>query len=420
MDELHHFRPRTEEEVRAALLEIRRRGWKALPTGAGTKLPWLRSREQGYNTVVRVSTALLREVTDLDPENLTVSAQAGLSLQDLQSALAGHGQWLPLESPWGEEASLGGIVSSGLPGPLAFGYGSPRDLVLGVRAVLPGGGTVRFGGKTVKNVAGYDVSKLFVGSLGTLGVVTEITFRLRPLPRADSTLLFTASSAQRLEEALELLLRAPQPIVAVEVLNEGAMRRVRWPLPRAAESLGAAVRLQGTRAVVAMAADRLSKELVRSDPESRLEALEGPQSGAFWNRSFRELYTGWAKDSVVFRLRTRVRNVVEIFRALAADPEAVLWMGAGTGQGYLRYVRQNLGNGLPDFLLWLRRSLAPLAARVDLLCMPGADWLKPAWSSLPLWDVHPGAYRRMVQIREVFDPQRIMAPYPPFEELDGR
>jgi D-lactate dehydrogenase (cytochrome) len=122
------------------------------------------------------------------PEDLCVTVRAGTPLTDLDTTLAEDGLWVPLVSPWAG-STIGGVVSTNLNGPARMRYGAVRDLVLGVRVVLSDGRRLRFGRPVVKNVAGYDMAKLFVGAHGTLGLITEVTLRLMPLPRARRGLL---------------------------------------------------------------------------------------------------------------------------------------------------------------------------------------------------------------------------------------
>jgi D-lactate dehydrogenase (cytochrome) len=138
-----------------------------------------------------LSTEKLRGVVAYAPEDLYVTMRAGTPLADLQATLAADGLWAPLVSPW-VESTIGGIISTNLNGPQRMRYGAVRDLVLGMRVVLPDGRCLRLGRPLVKNVAGYDMAKLFVGAYGTLGLITEVTLRLSPLPRLRRSLLVAA------------------------------------------------------------------------------------------------------------------------------------------------------------------------------------------------------------------------------------
>ena len=147
-------------------------------------------------TDVVLSTRALTGILEYAPEDMYVTVGAGTSLSELQNALRKDRMWVPLVSPW-QESSVGGIVATNLNAPLRMRYGSIRDLVLAVTAVLPDGRVIRVGRPVVKNVAGYDLTKLFVGSHGTLGLIGDISFKIMPLPRAVTTLVIPIASLDR-------------------------------------------------------------------------------------------------------------------------------------------------------------------------------------------------------------------------------
>lgn len=175
------------------------REWPVVwPRGAGTKTG-LRPPEDA----VVVELSQLRGVVDYDPGEFTFTALAGTPVREVEDLLARHGQYLPFDPPLAASgATLGGTLASGLSGPGRYRYGGVRDFVLGVRFVDCDGHLVRAGGKVVKNAAGFDLAKLFVGSLGQLGVLVEVSFKVFPAPRARATVRV---SRGRLEEAWEVL-----------------------------------------------------------------------------------------------------------------------------------------------------------------------------------------------------------------------
>lgn len=150
----------------------------------------------------------LAAIIDYQPDDLTVTCQPGLTLGALQKALAPRGQWLPLDVPLPDRAAVGGIVSAAQVGFTRAAYGAPRDQVIGVRAVMTGGLEVKGGGRVVKNVAGYDVCKLFTGAWGTAGIITEVSFKIRARPQREvaatwrmDTLQAAAQTAHRMNLA---------------------------------------------------------------------------------------------------------------------------------------------------------------------------------------------------------------------------
>lgn len=172
------------DEVVSALQAARLRGQGVIPWGAGTQMA-LGNSPTRYDMALDMTG--LHDIVEHDTPNLTVTVQAGVRLADLQIALGRAGQFLPLDPPF-PDATLGGLIATDVSGPWRLGYGTLRDLVLGLRVVRPDGTVLKLGGKTMKNVAGYDLVKLTIGSLGTLGVITEVTLRTYAFPPSNRTL----------------------------------------------------------------------------------------------------------------------------------------------------------------------------------------------------------------------------------------
>ncbi len=163
-------------------------GWTVVPAGSGA---WLDIGNPLLSANIILSTSRLNRILYHEPADLVASAEAGVTLDNFNRHLAENGQFLPLDPPDDSRATIGGVVATGLRGPHSYGYGAPRNFVIGMKVVLADGTMVRAGGNVVKNVAGYDLCKLFTGSYGTLGLITELTFKLRPLPRKSWTVIVT-------------------------------------------------------------------------------------------------------------------------------------------------------------------------------------------------------------------------------------
>lgn len=182
-----------EAQVVAVMKQASQSGWTVKPFGSGTQMP---GDACGQPIDIALSTCRMNQVLAYSPEDLVVTAQPGASLAKLQTVLAEQEKMLPLD-PWvSKHATLGGITATGISGPRRALYGTVRDMAIALRVVYPDGTVVRTGSKVVKNVAGYDMTKLFVGSRGTLGVITEVTFKLRPLPLHRETVVLTGIAAQ--------------------------------------------------------------------------------------------------------------------------------------------------------------------------------------------------------------------------------
>src|SRR5690242_7865875 len=186
--------PASAEEISEVLKLASHKGWKVLPAGGGT---WLKSKAD-----LIVSIQRLDQIVEHEPADLIAIAQAGVKLSDFNAKLAENGQWLPLDSPDDGRATIGGVVATGIGGPQQFGYARPRGSVIGMKVVLGDGSLIKAGGRVVKNVAGYDLCKLFTGSFGSLGIITELNFKLRPRPAREVTVIGTGSARAILDARL--------------------------------------------------------------------------------------------------------------------------------------------------------------------------------------------------------------------------
>ena len=153
--------------------------------------------------VADVSLEAVAEFVEHVPEDMTATVQAGMCLAVFQKRLAASGQWLPVDPPNPESVTIGELLAKNLSGPRRFGCGTVRDWLIGLAVVLPDGRLIRNGGKVVKNVAGFDLCRLFVGARDTLGIIVEATFKLLPLPEAEAHLARPCESLGEAEEVLE-------------------------------------------------------------------------------------------------------------------------------------------------------------------------------------------------------------------------
>ncbi|HYK85233.1 MAG TPA: FAD-binding oxidoreductase [Ktedonobacteraceae bacterium] len=171
---------------------------------------------------VLLETGRLTRLLEHEAPDLTCQVEAGLTLAALQAQLATKGQWLALDPPDAQQATLGGLLASNTCGPKRLRYGSARDLVIGLQVVQANGEVARSGGRVVKNVAGYDLNKLYIGSLGTLGVIVEANFKLQPLPLAERTLLLTYTTAADAMQTVTTVLGSLITPSAMELIDPGA------------------------------------------------------------------------------------------------------------------------------------------------------------------------------------------------------
>ncbi|MCO5992429.1 FAD-binding oxidoreductase [Actinoallomurus rhizosphaericola] len=209
--------PGTVAEAAELMRAAAEHGLTVVPRGAGTKMHW-GAPPDGCDLLV--DTRRLHRIVEHAAGDLVVKTEAGLALDDLREALAGSRQQLALD-PLPPGGTVGGVLATGTAGPRRLLYGSARDLLIGVTVVRADGVVAHAGGKVVKNVAGYDLGKLFTGSYGTLGLIVEAAFRLHPLPRAIAYVSATAADAGQALAMVQALLRSALVPAAIEVDGPG-------------------------------------------------------------------------------------------------------------------------------------------------------------------------------------------------------
>jgi glycolate oxidase FAD binding subunit len=201
--------PESVEQVSDSLRLANEQHRAVVPIGLGAFLH-LGMPPRQYDTAL--SLQRLDKILDYQPTDMTVTVEAGLSLARLQEVLSEHGQWLPIDPPFPERVTIGGLIAANLSGPARLSQGTIRDSLIGLKAVRADGTIIKGGGRVVKNVAGYDVPKLFCGSLGTLGVILEATFKVRPKPETQTVLSLSFPSVQStMDFALTTLQSELQP-----------------------------------------------------------------------------------------------------------------------------------------------------------------------------------------------------------------
>ena len=285
--------PVSDAEVAAVLRLAGEEGWRVLPVGAGL------SPRYGSEADLELSSRRRRGSPEHEPGDLVATVQAGVTLGDLDDALRREGQWLPLDPPAWPWATVGGVVGSGLGGPLAQAYGRPRDQVLGLTLVDGQGRVLKLGGRVVKNVAGFDLVRLAVGSRGALGVVTSVSFRLYPVPADDRTLVWEADDPEGAWALGRRLARLPIPVAALEIVClevQGKGARVHG----GSSPLGPGYHRVLARVVgSAGAAERMARELEAAGRAPDRPG-KGPDGALGWN----ELAEDEGRGEMVLRARS--------------------------------------------------------------------------------------------------------------------
>ena len=342
----------------------------------------------------------LTRVTEDNPDDLTVSVEAGITAGALAARLAARHQWLPVDPPGWQSRTIGGLVATNAHGPLRARYGTLRDLLLGVRFVQAHGVSTWGGARVVKSVTGYDVPKLMVGSLGTLGVLTELTLRLHPMPESELTWLAAFPSAAAAQAFVACVLDSTLQPSRVELLSGAALRACAATPARAAVAIAigsveAAVRDQGA----------LVEDFAR-----RAGGGAAVAPAAFWERYDRAFARG--DGEMVLQVASLPSRLADTVDAIERGQEG-LGSGAAvmiTGCAAVATLRVTLTGaeleGAARFIERLRAFVGDFGGSVVIQSGPIAlrAGLDP-WGPLD-----PAALALMRALKDEFDPHRVLNP----------
>ena len=274
--------PASAEQVAETLKYAAEHDLAVIPFRNGTKLG-AGNLPRRYDLALSLKD--LNQVWHYEPGDLTVSVEPGMKLGDFQHFLARHRLWLPLDPAGGLRASVGGILAANASGPLRLRYGTARDMVVGMKIATTDGKLIRTGGRVVKNVAGYDLAKLLIGSYGTLGVIVEASFKLFPVPAERCTVVVSAPTLQVAREFRRRLLASPLTPMRVLMLEAAAETLVsgNWPEEERREGFRIWVEAGGSAALV----ERHKRDLpqLAQAAGASAEPMDASQTEANWARA---------------------------------------------------------------------------------------------------------------------------------------
>ena len=385
--------PHNPEQIGTALRLCAEAEASVIPRGGGTAM--------GLGNIplqadVILGLERLDGLVEHDDANLTATAQAGITVAAMEKILAQQNQFLAVEPPKPHLATIGGAVAANINGARRMFHGGVRDLVIGMKMALADGRQIKAGGKVVKNVAGYDMCKLFVGSLGTLGVITEVTFKLAPIPESAATLVASGPLAQGLRLANEIsqstLLPSALAILSADVSKAADLS---FPMP------AVAVRAEGFNEAVARHL-RETQDLA-GRIGLRAEILRDGSHELLWDQVRDFAADG---DNVLYRVTVPPASLAEV----AVKIEQ--WSASGRPVRFIAHA----GSGVvwvsleadPSAAAWFGK-LSTLAeehkGHVVMAAAPPA--LK---EGVDVWGPSPQSLAIMREIKQQFDPQRILSP----------
>ena len=379
--------PTSAEELAAALKAADDAGQAVAAVGGGTQLD-LGMPPRRLDQVIE--TTGLNRVVEYEPADLTVTVEAGMRFAELQKRLAEEGQFLALDPPVAEGATIGGVIATNASGPLRFAFGTARDLVIGTRVANPGGSLTRAGGRVVKNVAGYDLNKLYVGSLGTLSIIVELSFKLAPIPPAAESIVGQFEDVAAARSVINSVVHSPLSPLAIELLGPGAATAAGLP---AGNLL--VFRVGGYPQAVERQVRDLSA-LVEKHGGQRVDA-----SPTTWDDLARMRVTARQREVVLKGAApiSTSASMVDLFSTRLEGLEPLVWSHAGSGVAYAACHAPTA-----EVLSSLRREVAALGNNASLVIERCPIELK---RSIDVWG-EPGAdFYLMQRLKQQFDPKGV-------------
>ncbi len=404
--------PRSVAEVSAVMAFASAEGLKVVPRGSGTKMA-LGGIPERVDLVLVLSR--LNGVVDYEPADTTASFQAGVLLKDAQAILGRNRQLIGLDPPYADLATLGGILATNSSGPRRLRYGASRDLVIAIRVVHADGRVTKGGAKVVKNVTGYDMNKLYIGSLGTLAIIVEATFRLHPVPALERTFLAPFRTIDVASGAVARILDSPVVPSAVELFNPKASRQVaeQAGVPWPEGGYGLAVATGSVRREAVDAQLETVRRLCRDMATPEAYILDGRVHDAFW-RATRDFGLGDGLRSVLKAsvLLTTVAEAVRVGEEVAAKQGLDLGVVSDAGSGIIRYYLtggpaspERFPQGVAEAVNRLRAFAREAEGNLVILEAP-----PEVKERVDVWGLTERALPLMQRPKAEFDPQRILNP----------
>jgi glycolate oxidase FAD binding subunit len=382
--------PCTVAELADIITHSDRHGWGILPYGSGSKLNW---GGIGKNIQLAISTQRLNQIVDHAVGDLTVTVEAGVKFSDLQALLASTGQFLPLDPAYPQEATIGGIIATADTGSLRHRYGGVRDLLLGITFVRADGQIAKAGGRVVKNVAGYDLMKLFTGSYGSLGILTEVTLRVYPIPEASGTVVLTGK-VEAIASITKTLLASSLTPHAADLLSPAVVAQL-----GIGEGMGLCVRFQSIT-------DSVKQQAAQTLEMGTQLGLQGnlylEDEAHLWQRLPEPIFAASHKPAIICKIGvslTAATTTLTQLEALTSGPTIGL-IHAGSGLGLLRLEPTVSA----DTILQMRQICQEHNGFLTVLEAPIS--LK---EQLDVWGYSGNALELMRGIKQKFDPKSLLS-----------
>lgn len=365
---------------------------------------------------VVLSVQRLQQQLAYEPGDMTTTVQAGLRLADLQASLSQHGQFLALDPSASDTTTAGGIVAANLTGPRRLLYGSARDLLLGSAVISLDGKRTKAGGRVVKNVTGYDLNKLYIGSLGTLAVIVELTWKVHPKPPGEQTLGIGVTELADLAELQQTLVALPLRLNSLVLLNHAAVAELTSQTGAASPETPYLflARLEGSPEVLAHQASSMAAALrdLFLTGKTRVLTWADDEQSRLWQalEAYPLILAQTAPHSIVSKVSLRMAAVPEFVETMdaAATANGTTWpllVHAGHGVAYVRLTPGERSEDLMPHLQTLDACVSPLQGRRVIEHAP-LDIKR----QIDVWGATGDDFALMRGIKATFDPHSRLNP----------
>ncbi|MDJ0636242.1 MAG: FAD-binding oxidoreductase [Xenococcaceae cyanobacterium MO_188.B29] len=370
--------------------------WRIIPCGNGSKLDW-----GGLTKDIQlvVSTQKCDRIIEHAVGDLTVTVEAGVKLADLQGQLKQTNQFLPIDPVFPQQATIGGIIATADTGSWREGYGGIRDMVLGISFIRADGEIAQAGGRVVKNVAGYDLMKLFTGAYGTLGIITQVTLRTYPLPEASQTVVLTGE-AKEIAQATQTIRNSGLTPTAADLVSASAMDKLGMN-----QDTGLILRFQTIQKSIEQQTSQIKS--IAQQLNLKVSHYQDEDETNLWQALLETIRLTSSETAIIGKIGIVPNAAVDLLQQLAiiTANQGLTMIHASSGIGYLQI---ESGNNEPTFL-----TVIP---KIRSFCQDNSGFLtiltapKSIKQQLDIWGYTGNAVQMMQTIKQKFDPNHIFNP----------
>jgi glycolate oxidase FAD binding subunit len=374
--------PRSQAELAAVITTANNHKWRVLPCGSGSKINW---GGLAKNIDIIVSSDRINQLIEHAVGDLTVTVEAGMKFDQIQEILAKHNQFLALDPAFPDSATIGGIVATADTGSLRQRYGGVRDQLLGITFIRADGQIAKAGGRVVKNVAGYDLMKLFTGAYGTLGIISQVTFRVYPIPETSGTVILTGK-VEAISQAVRNLQGSELTPTQADLLSSKLVTNL---------DLGTEIGLITRFQNISESVQEQSKRLLAIGEKLGLQGViySGNQETDLWQRLPEQIHSHLTESTTTCKIGVLPTAAVEIINQIEVG-----LIHISSGLGLVRLEKE-------EQILPLRKLCQVNSGFLSILSAPVE--LKERFD---IWGYTGNGLQVMRRIKEQFDPQNILSP----------